>query len=56
MTHAEQISSKLNVKPTQVTAVINLLDDEIPIVAGSEINDSPSARFSARSMPRAACT
>ena len=35
MTHAEQISSKLNVKPTQVTAVINLLDDgnTVPFIA-----------------------
>ncbi len=27
MTHAEQIASQLNIKPSQVTAVINLLDD-----------------------------
>src|SRR5215207_7853547 len=35
MTHAEQISSQLNVKPSQVTAVINLLDDgnTIPFIA-----------------------
>ncbi len=35
MTHAEQISSQLNVKPSQVTAVINLLDDgnTVPFIA-----------------------
>jgi len=35
MTHAEQISSQLNVKPSQVTAVINLLDEgnTVPFVA-----------------------
>src|SRR5512147_2853965 len=35
MTHAEQISSELNVKPSQVTAVINLLDDgnTVPFIA-----------------------
>jgi uncharacterized protein len=35
MTHAEQISSQLKVKPAQVTAVINLLDDgnTVPFVA-----------------------
>ena len=35
MTHAEQISSQLNVKPPQVTAVINLLDDgnTVPFIA-----------------------
>jgi transcriptional accessory protein Tex/SPT6 len=27
MTHAEQIASKLSVKPSQVSAVVNLLDD-----------------------------
>jgi protein Tex len=35
MTHAEQISSQLHVKPSQVTAVINLLDDgnTVPFIA-----------------------
>jgi uncharacterized protein len=35
MTHAEQIASQLNVKPSQVTAVINLLDDgnTVPFIA-----------------------
>jgi len=35
MTHAEQIASQINVKPSQVTAVINLLDDgnTIPFIA-----------------------
>jgi protein Tex len=35
MTHAEQISSRLYVKPSQVTAVINLLDDgnTVPFIA-----------------------
>ena len=35
MTHAEQIASQLNVKPFQVTAVINLLDDgnTVPFIA-----------------------
>src|SRR5690349_7459194 len=35
MTHAEQIASKLNVRPSQVTAVINLLDDDntVPFIA-----------------------
>src|SRR6266545_6627818 len=35
MTHAEQISSQLNIKPSQVTAVINLLDDgnTVPFIA-----------------------
>jgi uncharacterized protein len=35
MTHAEKISSQLNVKPPQVTAVINLLDDgnTVPFIA-----------------------
>jgi uncharacterized protein len=35
MTHAEQIASQLNVKPSQVTAVIDLLDDEntVPFIA-----------------------
>ena len=35
MTHAEQISSQLNVKPSQVTAVIKLLDDgnTVPFIA-----------------------
>src|SRR6266540_5838122 len=35
MTHAEQISSQLKVKPPQVTAVINLLDDgnTVPFIA-----------------------
>jgi uncharacterized protein len=35
MTHAEQISSRLHVKPSQVTAVINLLDDgnTVPFIA-----------------------
>src|SRR5215216_48198 len=35
MTHAEQIASQLNVKPSQVTAVINLLDDDntVPFIA-----------------------
>src|SRR5215212_1843168 len=35
MTHAEQISSQLNVKPSQVTAVIHLLDDgnTVPFIA-----------------------
>src|SRR5689334_20526722 len=35
MTHAEQIASLLNVKPSQVTAVINLLDDgnTVPFIA-----------------------
>ena len=35
MTHAEQIASPLNVKPSQVTAVINLLDEgnTVPFIA-----------------------
>src|ERR1043165_3713923 len=35
MTHAEQIASLLNVKPSQVTAVIQLLDDgnTVPFIA-----------------------
>src|SRR5215216_4964722 len=35
MTHAEQLASQLNVKPSQVTAVINLLDDDntVPFIA-----------------------
>ena len=35
MTHAEQIASSLNVKPSQVTAVINLLDEgnTVPFIA-----------------------
>src|SRR5512144_2218009 len=35
MTHAEQISSQLKVKPSQVTAVIDLLDDgnTVPFIA-----------------------
>ena len=35
MTHAEQIASQLNVKPSQVTAVINLIDDgnTVPFIA-----------------------
>jgi uncharacterized protein len=35
MTHAEQISSQLNVKPSQVSAVISLLDDgnTVPFIA-----------------------
>jgi len=35
MTHAEQIAFQLNVKPSQVTAVINLLDDgnTVPFIA-----------------------
>ena len=35
MTHAEQIASQLKVKPSQVTAVINLLDDgnTVPFIA-----------------------
>ena len=35
MTHAEQIASQLHVKPSQVTAVINLLDDDntVPFIA-----------------------
>ena len=35
MTHAEQIASQINVKPSQVTAVINLLDDgnTVPFIA-----------------------
>lgn len=35
MTHAEQISSQLNVRPSQVTAVISLLDDgnTVPFIA-----------------------
>jgi uncharacterized protein len=35
MTHAEQISAQLQVKPSQVAAVINLLDDgnTVPFVA-----------------------
>src|SRR5512138_3266441 len=35
MTHAEQIASQLNVKPSQVTAVIDLLDDgnTVPFIA-----------------------
>src|SRR5690242_15310214 len=35
MTHAEHISSQLNVKPSQVTAVISLLDDgnTVPFIA-----------------------
>ncbi len=35
MTHAEQIASQLNVKPSQVTAVINLIDEgnTVPFIA-----------------------
>ena len=35
MTHAEQIASQLNVKPSQVTAVINLIDggNTVPFIA-----------------------
>jgi len=35
MTHAEQIATQLNVKPSQVTAVINLLDEgnTVPFIA-----------------------
>src|SRR5512147_1858754 len=35
MTHAEQIASQLNVKPSQVNAVINLLDEDntVPFIA-----------------------
>lgn len=35
MTHAEQIASQLNVKPSQVTAVIKLLDEDntVPFIA-----------------------
>ncbi len=35
MTHAEQIATQLNVKPSQVTAVINLLDEDntVPFIA-----------------------
>ncbi len=35
MTHADQIASQLNVKPSQVTAVINLLDEgnTVPFIA-----------------------
>ena len=35
MTHADQIASQLNVKPSQVTAVINLLDEDntVPFIA-----------------------
>ena len=35
MTHAEQIASQLKVKPSQVTAVINLLDEgnTVPFIA-----------------------
>src|SRR5512143_1401852 len=35
MTHAEQIASQLNVRPSQVTAVIKLLDDgnTVPFIA-----------------------
>jgi len=35
MTHAEQIASQLNARPSQVTAVINLLDDgnTVPFIA-----------------------
>lgn len=35
MTHAEQIASQLHVKPSQVTAVINLLDEDntVPFIA-----------------------
>jgi uncharacterized protein len=35
MTHAQQIASQLNVKPSQVTAVINLLDEgnTVPFIA-----------------------
>src|SRR5512146_2370275 len=35
MTHAEQIASQLNVKPSQVTAAIKLLDDgnTVPFIA-----------------------
>jgi uncharacterized protein len=35
MTHAEQIATQLNVKPSQVTAVINLLDESntVPFIA-----------------------
>ncbi len=35
MTHAEQIASQLNIKPSEVTAVINLLDDgnTVPFIA-----------------------
>ena len=44
MTHAEQIASQLNVKPSQVTAVINLLDEDntVPFIARyrKEMTDS----------------
>ena len=44
MTHAEQIASQMNVKPSQVTAVINLLDDgnTVPFIARyrKEMTDS----------------
>src|SRR5512140_1447379 len=35
MTHAEQIATQLHVKPSQVTAVINLLDEDntVPFIA-----------------------
>jgi protein Tex len=35
MTHAEQIATQINVKPSQVTAVINLLDEDntVPFIA-----------------------
>src|SRR5215210_1155170 len=35
MTHAEQIASQIHVKPSQVTAVINLLDEDntVPFIA-----------------------
>src|SRR6266536_5066655 len=35
MTHAEQIASQLNIQPSEVTAVINLLDDgnTVPFIA-----------------------
>jgi transcriptional accessory protein Tex/SPT6 len=35
MTHADQIASQLEVKPSQVTAVINLLDEgnTVPFIA-----------------------
>ena len=35
MTHAEQIASQINAKPSQVTAVINLLDEDntVPFIA-----------------------
>ena len=35
MTHAEQIATQLTVKPSQVTAVINLLDEgnTVPFIA-----------------------